>query len=112
MRIGPTPWVSTSQPASVSIGGPQLPSCTTSQARSGTWTVSAVPHRDGDSESATPLVSRSGRDSAANRPPIRRGNSARPLLAAASPTIGDEVKDTKSVVRSSCWLTSRPSKAV
>ena len=30
-RIGPTPWVSTSQPASVSIGEPQLPSWTNSQ---------------------------------------------------------------------------------
>ena len=34
-RIGPTPWVSTSQPASVSIGGPQLPSWTISHGSRG-----------------------------------------------------------------------------
>ena len=43
------------------------------------------------------FVSRSDRDNAANRPPIRRGNSAKPLLAAARPTMGLEVKDVKSV---------------
>ncbi len=31
LRIGPTPWLSTSQPASVSIGEPQLPICRNSQ---------------------------------------------------------------------------------
>ena len=35
---------------------------------------------------------------AAKRPRMRRGNSARPLLAAARPTIGVEVNDRKSVV--------------
>ena len=40
-RIGPTPWVIRSQPASVSIGEPQLPICTTCQANSGTWSSRA-----------------------------------------------------------------------
>ena len=35
LRIGPTPWVITSQPASVSIGEPQLPIFTVSHARVG-----------------------------------------------------------------------------
>ena len=41
--------------------------------------------------------SRSLRERAANRPPIRRGKRARPLLAAAAPTIGEEAKCTKSL---------------
>jgi hypothetical protein len=45
---------------------------------------------------------------AAKRPRMRRGNSARPLLAAALPTIGVEVNDRKSVVSKSCWLISDP----
>ncbi len=35
VRMGPTPWVSTSQPSAVSIGGPQLPTCTGSQGAMG-----------------------------------------------------------------------------
>jgi hypothetical protein len=34
-RIAPTPWLKTSQPALVSMGGPQLPICTSSQGNSG-----------------------------------------------------------------------------
>ena len=34
-RIGPTPWLSTSHPASVSIGDPQFPSWTSSQGKAG-----------------------------------------------------------------------------
>ena len=34
-RIGPTPWLSTSQPASVSMGDPQFPICTNSQGNFG-----------------------------------------------------------------------------
>ena len=40
--------------------------------------------------------SRSLRERAAKRPPIRRGKRARPLLAAAAPTIGEEVNVKKS----------------
>ena len=39
-------------------------------------------------------------------------NSARPLLAAARPTIGAAVKDWKSVVSRSCWLMWDPLYAV
>ena len=46
VRIGPTPWVSTSQPASVSIGGPQFPSWSVSQASVGCWQGDAVVHTD------------------------------------------------------------------
>ena len=35
LRIGPTPWVKTSQPASVSMGEPQLPICMNSQGLAG-----------------------------------------------------------------------------
>ena len=35
LRIGPTPWVRTSQPASVSMGEPQLPSWVNSQGCAG-----------------------------------------------------------------------------
>ena len=52
--------------------------------------------------------SRSLRERAAKRPPIRRGKRARPLLAAAAPTIGEEVKFKKSLVSSSCWPMSVP----
>ena len=41
-RIGPTPWVSTSQPRSVSIGGPQLPTCNSSQNAAGSAGSSSV----------------------------------------------------------------------
>ena len=34
-RIGPTPWLRTSQPASVSIGEPQFPICTISHGNAG-----------------------------------------------------------------------------
>ena len=44
-RIGPTPWVRTSQPSCVSIGEPQLPSWISSHGRSGIWTVMASPQR-------------------------------------------------------------------
>ena len=47
---------------------------------------------------ATEFVSRSDRDMAANRPRILRGNNARPLLAAASPTNGTEVSTDHVVV--------------
>ena len=64
MRIGPTPWVSTSQPASVSMGEPQLPSCTISHDRSGSWTVSWSGQWRRSSENDTSLLSRSDRVSA------------------------------------------------
>ena len=35
VRRGPTPWLRTSQPASVSIGDPQFPSWTSSQGKIG-----------------------------------------------------------------------------
>ena len=52
--------------------------------------------------------SRSALDRATKRPLMRRGNSARPLFAAAGPTIGVEVKDRKSVVANNCWLMRDP----
>ena len=53
--------------------------------------------------------SRSQRESATKRSSIRRGKRARPLLVAADPTIGEEVKVTKSFVSSSCWQMLEPS---
>ena len=41
-RIGPTPWLSTSQPASVSIGEPQLPNWMNSQGNAGSRTSCMV----------------------------------------------------------------------
>ena len=41
-RIGPTPWVSTTQPASVSTGEPQLPTWTSSQPSVGACSVPAA----------------------------------------------------------------------
>ena len=43
LRTGPTPWVSSSQPSSSSIGDPQLPICTNSQGNWGFRIASAVP---------------------------------------------------------------------
>ena len=49
LRIGPTPWLSTSHPASVSMGDPQFPIWTHSQGKAGSrrtedscqkWTLS------------------------------------------------------------------------
>ena len=61
---------------------------------------------------AIELDSLSKRLSATYRPPIFRGKIASPLLAAAAPTSGVDVKVRKSVVESSCWETAVPSKAV
>src|SRR6476619_7671646 len=102
--IGPTPWVSTSHPASVSMGGPQFPSCSASHACVGCWQGTESVHANGYSEKANEFDSRSDLDMAAKWPRTRRGNSARPLLAAARPTIGVDVNDRKSVVSSNCWL--------
>src|ERR1700679_3879242 len=102
--MGPTPWVSTSHPASVSIGGPQFPSCSVSHASAGCWQGDALVQTARWSVKATVLVLRSDRDMAAERPCIRRGNKAKPLFAAAFPTSGPEVNDWKSLVLSSCWL--------
>src|SRR6476469_6768 len=112
VRIGPTPCVSTSHPPSVSIGGPQLPSCNASHACVGSWHGSESGQMNGSSANATEFDSRSDLDIAANRPRMRRGHSARPLFAAAFPTIGLDVKDWKSVVSSSCWLMWLPLYAV
>ena len=68
VRMGPTPWVSTNQPSGVSIGGPQLPSWMTSHDCCGIWSVVACSQMCGSSENAMAFVSRSKRDSAANRP--------------------------------------------
>src|SRR4051794_37709888 len=112
VRIGPTPCVSTSQPSSVSMGEPQLPSWIISHDRRGPWNDLAVPHRRGWSENAMALLSPSQRDRAAYLPSMRRGKSASPLFAAAGPRTGDAEKSTKFVVSRSCWLTDVPSYAV
>ena len=46
-RIGPTPWLRTSHPASVSIGDPQFPSWTSSQGKAGLRsTLALIPEVD------------------------------------------------------------------
>src|SRR3954454_23249589 len=112
VRIGPTPCVRTSQPASVSIGEPQLPSWSTSHSWVGRCNGVELGQWRGSSEKASELVSRSHLERAAKRPWMRRGNSAKPLFAAAWPTIGEEVKRRKSAVSSNCWLMRFPSYAV
>ena len=104
--------MSTSQPSAVSIGGPQLPTCTASHASVGTSSGLTVDQRRMSSEQATAFVAPSWRERAKNRPPIRRGNSASPLLAAAGPRSGETANDAKSAVASSCWVMARPSNAV
>ncbi len=80
----------TSHPAGVSIGEPQLPSWTSSHGRAGAWIVTAGPQRCRSSEYAIALLSLSQRDSAAYRPPMRRGKSAMPLLLVDGPgELGD-----------------------
>src|ERR1700722_6317473 len=110
--MGPTPWVSTSQPAAVSMGDPQLPSWMTSHEAVGVWHATCSSHRYGFRVYEMVLDSRSLRERAANRPPIWRGKRASPLLAAAAPTIGEDVKLRKSCVSSSCWPMSVPLYAV
>ena len=63
-RIAPTPWVSTNQPSSVSIGEPQLPSWMISQGWQGVWITSDVFQQRRSSENAIAFVSLSDRDSA------------------------------------------------
>ena len=78
VRIGPTPWVSTSQPSLVSIGEPQLPTCTASHAVVGISIGVAVGQHRMSSEYATAFVSPSWHDEHDEPPWILRGNSARP----------------------------------
>jgi len=63
-RIGPTPWVRTTQPASVSIGDPQLPICSSSHGRLGVWSVRVSPHQTPSGEEAMLLFSLSQRERA------------------------------------------------
>ena len=96
-RMGPTPWVSTSQPASVSIGEPQLPTWISSQPRRGRVQRHRRAATGSSSSSAVrPMVSPSERHSARWRPPTVRGNSAMPLLRAAGPRIGVTSKRRRS----------------
>ena len=55
-RIGPTPWVRTSQPASVSTGEPQFPIWSSSHGRVGVCSVRASPHQTPSGEVAMAVV--------------------------------------------------------
>ena len=84
-RIGPTPWLSTSQPASVSIGEPQLPSWTNSHGNVGFRSkLRGVPEMEmiGVHHVDVLVVLPA---SIAYRPLILRGNSAMPLFSTAGP---------------------------
>ena len=63
-RIGPTPCVSTIQPASVSIGEPQFPSWSSSHGRLGVCSVPAASHQTPSADVARALFSRSQRERA------------------------------------------------
>ena len=77
VRIGPTPWVRTSRPASVSIGEPRLPAAVPPGPQAGVDTPGRGPD-NGSSGVHQHSTRRSARDRAAKRPLMRRGNSARP----------------------------------
>ena len=65
MRIGPTPWVSTSQPSGVSSGEPQLPIWISSHGRVGRRSgVDGLGQNRGSFEAMTWMFSRSGRERA------------------------------------------------
>ena len=111
-RIGPTPCVSTIQPASVSTGEPQLPSWSSSHGRLGVCSVRASPHQTPSTDVAMALFSRSQRERATYRPPTRRGNRAMPLFRAAGPASWEMRNRRKSVVSISCGAIDAPSNAV
>ena len=67
-RIGPTPWVSTTQPASVSTGEPQFPVWVSDHGWLGSGSVRGSPHQRPSVDVQTALFSRSQRDSATCRP--------------------------------------------
>ena len=63
-RIGPTPCVSTTQPASVPTGEPQFPVWVSDHGRIGTCSVCGSSHQRPSADVQTALFSRSQRDSA------------------------------------------------
>jgi len=82
---GPDAVVMTTQPASVSIGEPQLPTFTDSHISLGRRMIFASLQWCGLSENMIKRFSLSCRESITKRPPTRRGKSAMPLFCTASP---------------------------
>src|SRR5882724_11441875 len=110
--MGPTPWVSTSHPAGVSNGDPQLPTCNNSHGAVGPCSGTSSAHVRPSSELVRLVVSPSPRHSARYRPPTGRGNRAIPLLRAAGPVSGTAWNVLRSALSSNCGATDVPLYAV
>jgi hypothetical protein len=108
-RIAPTPWLNTSQPASVSIGEPQLPSLMNSHGCAGDSNTFGVgPEMDvvGEHDQNVLVVLAREHDVL---PLTLRGNSAMPLFCTAGPLSVLNLKCTKSGVSSNCGSVILPS---
>src|SRR5207237_7099266 len=103
---------STSQPAEVSSGEPQLPTCSSSQAAAGPCSGTSPDHERPSAEVARLIVSPSPRHNATCVPPTSRGNSATPLLRAAGPVRANALNDVRSALSSSRGVTVAPLYAV
>jgi hypothetical protein len=108
-RMGPTPWVRTSHPSTVSTGEPQLPVCVSSHGRLGTHGVRGSPHQHPSVEVATALFSRSRRTGRRIAPRPCGGRrpspcSSRPVRRAGTSGTGGSRWSRSSGVRCCRWL--------
>ena len=111
-RIGPTPWLSTSQPASVSIGEPQFPSWMNSPGKPGFQNeLHGMPEMEMVGEHHVDILRVLTAEHRVESPDFP-GKSAMPLFSTAGPFNVMNLKRRKSGVWKNCGSIILPSYAV